>query len=279
MHSFYVLAGGFYVENKPTSERRPVVDIKALVYWIRDCHDSDNRLPDLSEEEISDKDKAGSFTKGLALFQVFWFVAQFITRLVRNLPVSLLEVNTGIHSGFAFLTYALWWYKPFDVDIPTKVKPPQRLIDRDSLLDNEIPMPFLFEASDIIILTGREKKEIYAGIAFAGLLSVFYGALHVGAWHASFPTVWEETAWRVSAVAGAGAGGIIALIGLLEGYRTRSNDFSVKNPTDLLLVLAGIISFLGHAYIVVESIVAVRALPPDAYKVPQWTKYVPHFGS
>lgn len=40
-------------------------------------------------------------------------------RLVHGLSISLLELNTFVHTLCAFATYGLWWDKPLNVQQPT----------------------------------------------------------------------------------------------------------------------------------------------------------------
>ncbi|KAL8758101.1 MAG: hypothetical protein Q9199_001734 [Rusavskia elegans] len=80
-----------------------------------------DRMPSLSEEEIKSKSKANGLAKTLVCAQALWFLTTCVTRLAQRIPISLLELNTFGHAICALFIYLLWWEKPFEVDIPTKV--------------------------------------------------------------------------------------------------------------------------------------------------------------
>ncbi|KAK2053713.1 hypothetical protein LY76DRAFT_638874 [Colletotrichum caudatum] len=116
---FYAVMGGFVadlpsVDNENDAFRRVTVTpegIRLLSFA--------GKLPDIHESQIQDKSKADWMAKSLVCIQAGWMVAQVIGRLIKKLPVSLLEINTCGHVACAVLLYMLWWSKPFDVMDPT----------------------------------------------------------------------------------------------------------------------------------------------------------------
>lgn len=72
----------------------------------------------LIKESISGRSKTNYFTKFITTIQALWFCVQFFVRLHESLPIGLLELNTFAHSICAFVTYSLWWHKPFEIDDP-----------------------------------------------------------------------------------------------------------------------------------------------------------------
>ncbi|KAK7439921.1 hypothetical protein CaCOL14_003368 [Colletotrichum acutatum] len=115
---FYAVMGGFVV-NVPSAEvetalRRVTVTPEGirLLSFI-------GKLPQIHESQIQDKSKADWMAKSLVCIQAGWMVAQVIGRLIKKLPVSLLEINTCGHVACAALLYLLWWSKPLDVLDPT----------------------------------------------------------------------------------------------------------------------------------------------------------------
>ena len=50
-------------------------------------------LPDVLEEDIVDKSKAGVLVKSIVCIQAAWLIAQCIGRLATDLPITLLEVR------------------------------------------------------------------------------------------------------------------------------------------------------------------------------------------
>jgi hypothetical protein len=77
------------------------------------------QLPKICKSQIQDKSKADWMTKSIVCVQASWMVAQVAGRLIKGLPVSLLEINTCGHVACAIVLYLLWWSKPFDVQDPS----------------------------------------------------------------------------------------------------------------------------------------------------------------
>ena len=70
---------------------------------------------DIDEVDITDKNKADTFTKVFAIFQCGALVIQSIARLASGLSITELELMTMAFVLSALSTYMLWWDKPFDV--------------------------------------------------------------------------------------------------------------------------------------------------------------------
>ena len=123
VHSFYVIMGGFAFDTSsakpnflPHGRSRLTLRIRALKYLVEHAP---HLIPDLSEEEIRDKSKADGLAKLLVCLQGIWFCLQCIVRLAQEQAISFLELNTFGHALCALLLYALWWYKPLDINSPT----------------------------------------------------------------------------------------------------------------------------------------------------------------
>ena len=78
-------------------------------------------LPKISKEDILDKNKSDNLSKTIAILQALWMLAQIVGRLIVDLPVTLLEVNTLAHILCAIIVYILWWDKPKLINEPTKL--------------------------------------------------------------------------------------------------------------------------------------------------------------
>lgn len=106
-HSFFASTGGFAFEidethddsGKPQPPFLPAECPRRLTLTARgvallaQC----GLLPDIAEEEIQDKSKANNMAKGLVVLQASWMLVQVVGRLIVQLPVTLLEVNTVAH--------------------------------------------------------------------------------------------------------------------------------------------------------------------------------------
>ncbi|KAL8856366.1 MAG: hypothetical protein Q9178_007057 [Gyalolechia marmorata] len=79
-------------------------------------------LPKISTEDILDKNKSDNVSKLLSVLQALWMLVQIIGRLIRHLPVTLLEVNTLAHIICAIIIYAFYWNKPKLINEPTRLR-------------------------------------------------------------------------------------------------------------------------------------------------------------
>lgn len=78
------------------------------------------RLPHITEDEISDRDKGDVLIKLLALMQVSWMVIH-ITRATLHLSSAPLEIMTLSFAACAFITYILLLNHPQDVTTSTYI--------------------------------------------------------------------------------------------------------------------------------------------------------------
>lgn len=74
------------------------------------------RLPYLTEDEVSDRNKGDFLLKFLALLQVSWVVMQIIARAILHVSSAPLETMTLSFAACAFITYILLLNHPQDVN-------------------------------------------------------------------------------------------------------------------------------------------------------------------
>ncbi|KAJ7592053.1 hypothetical protein C8J56DRAFT_520553 [Mycena floridula] len=75
------------------------------------------------EEEINDRSKGDALSKGLALFQVLWFITQCIGHQIQHLPITSLEIATIAFAVLNIFIWHLWWNKPLGIDVPVCIGP------------------------------------------------------------------------------------------------------------------------------------------------------------
>ncbi|KAG1732851.1 uncharacterized protein EDB91DRAFT_1057885 [Suillus paluster] len=109
-HSFFALMGGFmlYVDDEPYHILLPN-QLLSLV------EDGSIDLPRLTAKQIHDRSKGNAISKGLIVLQVASFILQLISRGIYHLEITLFEVGTLAFAVLNFITYAVWWNKPLDV--------------------------------------------------------------------------------------------------------------------------------------------------------------------
>ncbi|KAG2067210.1 hypothetical protein BDR04DRAFT_1144437 [Suillus decipiens] len=292
-HSFFVLMGGFmlYVDEKPYHTLQPDEVLKL----IRDrCIDA----PNLTAKQIHDKSKGNAISKGLIILQVAWFVMQLITRAIYRLKATQLEMGTLAFAVLSFITYGLWWDKPFDVQCPHPVywksteSRPENHIDfneKDQLATLGILAPVFRPIVEMIgwgdIPTSR-KPQVPAfdgsiklkGLdrvvpPLAGLLiSTIFGAIHRMAWFFAFPTNQKQELWSMSVVAITFTPWFSRLL-LLTGILVPS---IVQFVFSLIFLLMVILYITTRTVLLVFMFTTLRNLPPDAYEAVLWTNWIPH---
>ncbi|EIM80021.1 uncharacterized protein STEHIDRAFT_68846 [Stereum hirsutum FP-91666 SS1] len=210
---FYASTGGFSAKY---SDKEATLTATGVLYLIKEDADALRKISTISSKDIRDKSKQDSISKCLALVQVLWFGAQCITRLVQGLPVSLLELNTVVHTLYAFITYGFWWNKPFDVDVPHTITitsdavwrnpRPDHNISQPPLTTKEISKPLCIRFSWRYLIYGANPFQVDEAQTVSSRNSVIvpsffgalYGALHLAAWNSSFPTPLECFLWHIS---------------------------------------------------------------------------------
>jgi hypothetical protein len=70
----------------------------------------------ITEEEIRSKGKCDALLKTTLMIQTTWFILQCIARKVEGLPITELELVTLGFAALNFVTYAVWWNKPLNVE-------------------------------------------------------------------------------------------------------------------------------------------------------------------
>lgn len=78
-------------------------------------------FPHITREEIKDRSRGDTLSKGLVILQTGWFVLHCIARHIEHLPITELELVTLAFAALNFATYALWWNKPLNVQCAFRV--------------------------------------------------------------------------------------------------------------------------------------------------------------
>ena len=141
-------------------------------------------------------------------------------------------------------------------------------------------------------------EEGINGLVFA-IAGGFYGGLHLLAWGAPFASSLSQLAWRVSAVLVASSA-LAVLLWIFLGSKVYEMDLAKPPDTNLgflilltilliiavsiflivttAVVIAVILYVPARGFLVVESCLQIARLPPGAYEVPDWSRYMPHIG-
>ncbi|KAJ7598569.1 hypothetical protein C8J56DRAFT_169201, partial [Mycena floridula] len=168
----------------------------------------------ISESEIKDKSKGDALSKGVALLQVLWFIAQGIGRQIQHLPITTLEISTIAFAVLNIFLWCLWWNKPLSVDVPFTVGPndiqpttPTKTDLDERLLYGPISgrydsyrperttsVPMFWSSGD------RTDYNYYAIILMAEFfVGLVFGGIHCSGWNTEFPSNLESLLWKFAA--------------------------------------------------------------------------------
>jgi hypothetical protein len=125
-HGFYGSMDGFSIDLDNASDRyaclfggteRLTLTANGVALLAQCGH-----IPEISLDDIKDKNKANGLTKLVVCIQAGWMLVQVISRAATGLPTTLLEVHVVAHVVCALIMYILWWHKPRQVTSPTILK-------------------------------------------------------------------------------------------------------------------------------------------------------------
>ncbi|MCJ1324309.1 hypothetical protein MMC10_000971 [Thelotrema lepadinum] len=172
----------------------------------------------------------------------------------------------------------------FDYLVDPKVDKPDSQADYLEPVKKELLVPYSSNHSSEGLI--REFNGTVVGTVLWFSCAAF-GAIHVAAWDAFFPSKLEMWLWRSSGV-------FIAFSGLLwlgiNGLASMSKRFDtlwesvlamkakgwIYGGIGVLSGVCGICFVFSRAYLVLEAFISLRSLPPGAYETPDWTQVIPH---
>lgn len=236
-----------------------------------------SRLPDVTEDEVADRNKGDLLIKILALLQVSWMLIQIIARATQRLSSTPLEIMTMSFSACAFITYVLLLDHPQDVNTSIYIDA--------SRLPTADDMRMIFERSPNVFHTTRlpcipdfsihlqsDRPSAVPLFSFSILLgAAIFGGLHLMAWNFIFPTVVERTLWRISSLVtmlGLMFYFIVALIWQTDTLKRRFQGKYKRIHFGLFtafLWLCMLSLVLARLFVIVEAFRSLYYLPQDAY--------------
>ena len=118
-----------------------------------------------------------------------------------------------------------------------------------------------------------------------GLLGCVFGAIHCLAWNSPFPTSQERLAWRICSAATVAIPGMIVLVlQCLGSILVCISIFCdagkfIAGKYFFVQTSVGLAYILGRITLFILALIELRALPTDAFRTVDWTKYFPHFAN
>ncbi|KAH9480667.1 hypothetical protein JR316_0007267 [Psilocybe cubensis] len=133
-HAFFLIMGGFVLYKGDE-------DLGTLTVSLFKELEASNEIdfPVVTEEDLADKSKGDSLSKGLVIVQTTWFMIQCIARAAQGLDITELELVTVAFASMNAVMYFLWWHKPLDVQCRIRVylKPTSDYAHKNELIRAE----------------------------------------------------------------------------------------------------------------------------------------------
>lgn len=245
----------------------------------------------ITEAEIADKGKANIFLKIFTLLQILWLCVLCVARLAQVLALTTLEVAALAYIPCATVLYFTWWYRPYEVDVPTVLHLGNaRTFHNDTVgaandpgfpADDDLISKYYSTASACFRLIMREPDPSGSvSLPTVAFLTVF-GAIHMAAWNLEFPTTTELNIWRTSSLLITVTGPAIVLIDPYGGDKIPTAPRSRRLIEEIgvgIYMVAFILYICARLYLIVEMFIGLGAAPKSVYKTPDWTKFLPHTG-
>ena len=289
-HGFFLCNGGFCFKS-PANEYHQLSftemeHILAQSKSITSASKSEawfHELTSISEDQINNLAKADSLTKVIACGQALWTVTQIISRLDEHEAVTLLEISTTAYVFCAICAYAAWWKKPQGCSAPIIIPVPNDVFNtflpsgmhyHNGGLREFVWAGQHWRSNNGHIVNTNEKIEDFLNFGLIALISSIYGAIHIAAWNVTLPTEPELWLWRVCAISCTVIPCLLTVIWVKQSARIAVGiaGYSRVLPIVGLVILYPVI----RIYMIVETLISLRALPPSAYDTVQWSSFIPH---
>jgi hypothetical protein len=309
-HGFFADSGGFLLVPPDTPPF--AVTGKQIHYLVARKH---MEMPEISRSEIVDKSKGDKFTKTLACLQTCWFLTQSMVRLIQQLPISPIELQTCSIILCTIVTYLFWFSKPLDATTPIRLAMTTRIAD--VLVDagdaaaipyRQTPLDFVepnahtgsliphfsrhvaVYQSPTLKAPNDRKPQLYTFLHRSGLGAtvILFSSFSFVEWYFVFPSRTEKLMWRCVCVISQSSLFVHAIIEAIAHRKMLKTDtvadaiityfdkYKMEWPYGTLFWCSFLIYLLARTIIIVLAIIALRDLPLGCYITVSWTGFVPH---
>ena len=246
-------------------------------------------LPNISEDDLADRDNSNLFIKVVAAGQTCWFGLQFLVRFANQQTNTQLEVMVFAFAVLSVAVYAFAWNRPKDPEYTIILGAARHPNDGMELIK--------IAASGSYYITRRLRRtiwlsnsqtcsafgqtnlnKIYVLTTTASIFASLFGALHCIAWNFTFPSHIDQIMWQVSSIITTGApllfvfSATIIKISPLTGI-----------TSDITAILGGAIFLIfvpcfiiARMFILVEVFRSLGFQPSQAFET-TWANNIPHY--
>ncbi|KAJ7811854.1 hypothetical protein B0H13DRAFT_2383641 [Mycena leptocephala] len=287
-HVFFFCMGGFVSSTGyPIVTKKQLADPELGPEFLAG-------IRNVEAEDIMDKSKGDTLSKGLAVVQGLWFTTQCVARVHQHLAVTELEVATLAFAVVNVFIWLFWRDKPLDVQRqivigPAKPADAQPItvvhisrIDRflsavvgiggsyeyDPLSSNSVSSFWSLSMDELDDIQGR-----FAPLVIEPLVGTVFGAIHCAAWNTDFPSAVERWMWRSCSLLIVAIPAVILLL-LVLSVIVKSDRMQKMIGSGLVMSIP--IYVISRLILIILPLVALRSLPPGALVDVNWSVYIPH---
>ncbi|KAL5358688.1 hypothetical protein BJX96DRAFT_163922 [Aspergillus floccosus] len=233
VHGFYADMGGFVLHG-PGIEPPFPIDAQQFLFLLRHGY---IEYPQLSKEDIIDRNKSDGFARCIAVCQAGWMVVNCFTRVAQGLALATLELTTLSFILVFLVTSFCWYHKPQDITTMVSI---HTVVHIDQILaENGIhsidpwhnnPLDFIhgetyfcerfwryfteiLQRAHLPIFSRKVDARPYNRIpsdqfqsldglaeAIGAPVIVVFGCIFMFAWNFHFPSATELVLWRVASI-------------------------------------------------------------------------------
>ncbi|KAN0070178.1 hypothetical protein V8E54_011759 [Elaphomyces granulatus] len=267
-HAWFIYMGGFELQCTDGTHRLSPAKIKDLI--TREAIPVSSIA--ITEEEISDRSKADRLSKLIACLQILWFAIQLIGRAVQHLPTTNLELFTLGIVVCSLGTYAAYWRRPQDINLPITISVGQGKAFHDVFGHSISPLARRPWGE-------TESSNRYVSFFLCAVITGIFGACHLIGWDFLYPSSVEQLLWRIASIS---CVVIPFFIMFLAPSIDGDNDFwppecSVKYLSTMSFNILLPLYVLARVYLLVAIFISLRSVPAGVYQTVNWSLYFPHF--
>ena len=246
------------------------------------------KLPQISQDELDDRNKGDAVVKGLALVQVIGLFVQIVARGAAGLPPAQLEIAVIAFALCALIIYILLWSKPQNVGTPVYISASRRP-SRQELSRLAITGPDVYPTARPNHLIPNHavhcvKDNMYIDQLTLGFVvgASIFGALHCAAWNLQFPTSIEHLLWRIASVFTTAVplvfiapGKVVRELRKNTVQQNSQSSRTYSKTFDGLIIVLTVPYIVARLYIMVELFRSLLFLDPKTF-ASTWSSNIPH---
>lgn len=283
--------GGFQYYN----QKGPLYPLSAED--VKD-HITNHGLIPPAEAELQAWSRGDWLSKSIAVAQTLWFIVQCSARRQQHLAITQLEVMTLAYTVMTVAMYVVWWQKPQNVGCPVRIPGEGKDMEQPEVKDcwehvrGALGLALFGLGADgrrsrtkvPTFYSGNEDDgDVFAPALFSALfVAIIFGGIHCVAWSYPFPSTAEQLMWRICSIGITTlpllffVGGGVGLLSELDCIEGTFMDDVLMAFMALTMFLFPIAYVIGRGVLLTLCFTSLKSLPPDAYQVIQWTRYIPH---